>query len=38
MKGKADRASYLLIIEILKLAKELTDAGHGDIQIAKVKE
>lgn len=38
MKGTADRASYLLIIEILRLAKELVDAGYGDIQIAKVKE
>ena len=37
IEATADRASYLLIIEILRLAKELVDAGYGDIQIAKVK-
>ena len=38
MKGTADKEQYTLIIKILELAKKLTNAGYGDIQIAKVKE
>lgn len=38
MKGTADKETYLLILKVLKLARELTEAGYGDIKIAKVKE
>lgn len=38
MKGKADKETFALILQVLKLARELTKAGYGDIQIAKVKE
>lgn len=38
MKGKTDKETYLLILEVLRLARELTEAGYGDIQIGKVKE